>query len=203
MSAYADALVLNANYNAIQICDWKKSISLLWQGACQAVDKDTRAYNFKEWSEISAEMEAHPGGFVHTATLKIAVPEVIRLTKYDRLPKADVKFNRNNLYQHYKGLCCYCGNKFNKGELNLDHVIPRSRGGLTNWNNIVTSCYPCNTRKDNRTPNEAGMALLVPPSKPRWRGHQDLIVTKLPIKIRESWQNWLDKAYWDIELEHD
>lgn len=186
---------------AIHIVDWKKAMTLVYQGHADVVDENYRSFNFNDWAELSAQMKDSPAGFVHTPTLKIAVPEIIRLTRYDKLPKTDVKFTRKNIYEHYKHTCCYCGVKFSTHDLNLDHVMPKSRGGKSDWANIVTSCIECNSRKDNRTPEEAGMKLLIKPSKPRWRGTVTLLNISSPMKFKKSWQNVIDSAYWNSELE--
>lgn len=196
-----DVLVLNRNYFAIQVCDWKKAFSLLFQGAAETVDENLQTYNFKDWADLSEMMKESPNGFINTPTLKLAVPEIIKLTTYSKLPRAQVKFTRSAIYNHYKNRCCYCGNIFKSSELNLDHVMPSSRGGKTNWSNIVTSCIPCNTKKSNRTPDEAGMTLLVRPTEPKWLGYKTLLEVRLPFTVKKSWQQFLDKAYWDTELE--
>lgn len=195
----ADTLVLNKNYAAIHVADWKKSLSLLYQGAAEAVDDDCRAYGFEDWVELSKAMVDSPSGFVHTPTMRIAVPEVIRLTRYDRLPQSDVKLTRRTIYGHYGYSCAYCGERKGTKDLNIDHVIPRSRGGTTAWENVVLSCVECNKRKADKSPGEAGMKLLVNPTKPKWRGHADMII-KLPIKVKDSWSHFIDKAYWESEL---
>jgi 5-methylcytosine-specific restriction endonuclease McrA len=82
----------------------------------------------------------------------------------------------------------------------LDHVIPRSRGGATDWSNIVTSCVPCNLKKGDRTPREAGLPLLVKPSKPRWKGRSSLVF-RSGVRVRQSWQRFIDNIYWNSELE--
>lgn len=192
-------LVLNKNYYAIHVMDWQRAISLLYQGHADALDENLQAYNFEDWRDLSAAMESHPGGFVNTVTYRIAVPEVIRLTRYDRLPKVEVKFTRRNIYEHYGHKCCYCGGKFKTSELNLDHVIPRSKGGTTDWSNIVTACIPCNTRKSDRMPQEAGMRLLFRPTRPVWKGSRSLLKFSMP--VRTTWQKLIDAKYWDSELE--
>lgn len=202
MSASADVLVLNKGFCAIHVADWKQVMSLLFQGHAEAVDENYRTYDFQSWCELSKLMADNPAGFKHTPTLRIAVPEVIRLTRYDRLPSNDVKFTRSNIYSHYDNKCSYCGDKFTTKELNLDHVMPKSRGGKTNWENIVLSCIPCNLRKSDKTPAEAGMKLLVKPSRPRWKGAAHMIM-KSPVQIRQSWSKFIDLAYWDSELDHN
>lgn len=199
----SNTLVLNRNFCAVHITDWKKAISLLYQGAAQAVDDGLQTYTFNDWVELSALMAENKNGFVHSMTIKVAVPEVIRLTKYDKLPKQEVKFSRKNIYEHYANTCCYCGKTFKTNELNLDHVIARSKGGQTNWNNIVLSCIPCNTRKSDKTLAQAGMKLLVKPGRPRWKGTTSAVLTVAPIPIPISWQRLLDEKYWTTELDND
>ena len=97
------------------------------------------------------------------------MPRVILLIIYDRLPKKEVKFTRHNIFERDKNTCQYCGRVFDRKDLNLDHVIPRDRGGPTTWENIVCSCVECNTQKANRTPQEAGMHLVRKPKRPKWR----------------------------------
>lgn len=192
-------LVLNRNYYAVHIADWRKAVSMVYQGHAEVVDEDLVGYDFGSWAELSSLMAEHPSGFVCSATLKFAIPDIIRLTRYDRLPRRAVAFTRHNVYEHYRYRCCYCGGRFVTAELNLDHVVPRSRGGLANWDNIVTACIPCNTRKANRLPQEAGMTLLVPPSRPQWGGVHNLIA-HAPVRIKQSWQKLIDRAYWDSEI---
>lgn len=194
-----DTLVMNRNFYAIHIVGWQRAISLLYQGHAEAVDENLQTHSFEDWKDISAQMRNHPGGFISTVSFRIAIPEVVRLTKYDRLPRAEVKFTRRNIYQHYQYRCCYCGHQFKTSDLNLDHVIPKSQGGPTDWTNIVTACIPCNTRKMDKSPREAGMKLLVPPSKPRWKGSKSLLHFSLPVKL--SWQKLIDEKYWNSELE--
>lgn len=196
----SNVLVLNRNYYAIQIVDWKKAVSLMYQGLADAVDDQFANYCFEDWAQLSSAMKDHPNGFVHSPRFKIAIPDIIRLNKFDRLPKREVKFSRRNIYQHYNYKCCYCGHKFHSSELNLDHVLPKSRGGETTWKNIVTACIPCNSKKMNRTPEEAGMKLLVKPSRPMWKGAISFIEFPPSLPIKASWQKIIDACYWDSEL---
>ena len=199
----SDTLVMNRNFYAIHIVNWQRAISLLYQGHAEAVDEELQMYSFDDWKELSAEMQEHPSGFVHTPTFRIAIPEVIRLTRYDRLPRAEVKFTRRNIYEHYHYKCCYCGRQHKTSELNLDHVIPKSRGGPTDWTNIVTACLPCNTKKTDKTPREAGMKLLFQPTKPVWKGSKSLLSFSVPVKVKLTWQRIIDEKYWSAELQRD
>ena len=196
----ADVLVLNRNFYAIHITNWRRALSLVYLDHAQVVDEEYRTYSFSDWREMSKLIESHPSGFVHTPSFRIAIPEVISLKIYDRLPVSEVKFTRRNIYEHYGYLCCYCGKKFQTKDLNLEHVIPKSRGGQSTWNNIVTSCISCNLGKGDRLPQEAGMKLLIAPSKPRWKGAQSLVLHS-SFKIKASWQRFIDTIYWNSELE--
>src|SRR5438046_438837 len=93
--------------------------------------------------------------------------------------------------------CQYCGDVFERNDLNLDHVIPRDRGGPTTWENIVCSCISCNTKKANRTPQEAGMRLIRKPKRPKWR---PFVQINLGLHYHDSWKHFLDLAYWNVEL---
>lgn len=196
----ADVLVLNRHFYAIHVADWRRALSLVYLDHARVVDQDHKTYSFDDWRELSTLLGEHPSGFVSTPSFRIAIPEVIALRAYDRMPVGDVKFTRRNIYEHYGYRCCYCGQKFSTSELNLEHVLPKSRGGKTDWNNIVTSCIPCNLRKADRLPDEAGMKLLLKPAKPRWRGSATLVF-KAPFKIKRSWQRFIDTVYWNTELE--
>ncbi|PKN01608.1 MAG: HNH endonuclease [Elusimicrobia bacterium HGW-Elusimicrobia-1] len=198
----SEVLVLNRNYYAIQITSWQRAIGLLYVEHAEVVDEEYRTYDFKDWLEISRMMGNGASSFVRTPSFRIAIPEVIALKFYDKLPSSEVKFTRKNIYEHYAHKCCYCGKKFPTSGLNLDHVIPRSRGGRTSWDNIVTSCVRCNIKKGSRFPAEAGMKLLVPPSKPRWSGALSLAI-RANVKIKTSWQKFVDNVYWNIELDRD
>jgi 5-methylcytosine-specific restriction endonuclease McrA len=197
-----DVLVLNRSFYAIHITSWQRALSLLYIDHAAVVDGDYHTYSFEDWRQISAMTKDYPAGFINTPNFKIAIPEVIALKLYDHLPTTEVKFTRRNIYEHYGYRCCYCGNTFASPDLNLEHVIPRSRGGKTSWSNIVTSCIPCNLKKGNKLPSEAGMELLIKPSKPKWRGSISLMLNS-PVKIRSSWQRFIDSAYWNGELDRE
>ncbi|OQA91968.1 MAG: HNH endonuclease [Elusimicrobia bacterium ADurb.Bin231] len=195
-----DVLVLNKKFYAIHITTWQKAISLLFADHARVVDENYKTYDFNNWMDISRQMERSPSGFVHTPTLKIAIPDVIVLLFYGYLPPMDVKFTRRNIYEHYKYKCCYCGKKKSVSDLNLEHIIPVSRGGATNWLNVVTACISCNLKKGCKTPEEADMKLLVQPSKPLWKGPASLCY-RPGVKFKASWQKFIDNMYWNSELE--
>jgi 5-methylcytosine-specific restriction endonuclease McrA len=135
---------------------------------------------------------------VHTVRHTIRLPRVILLTFFDKLPCKELKLTRNNVFERDKNQCQYCGAHFPREELNLDHVIPRHYGGRTTWDNIVCSCIKCNTRKANRLPHEAGVRLIRKPVRPKWRPVISLV---LGTRHREMWKDFLDLAYWNVELD--
>ncbi len=196
----SDVLVLNKQFYAIQITSWQRALTLVYLDHAQVVDEEYRTYSFDDWRELTSARTQHPGGFVTTPAFRIAIPEVIALKVYDKLPDSAVKFTRRNIYEHYGHRCCYCGRKFGTQDLNLDHVVPKSRGGPTSWANIVTSCIPCNLQKGNRTPLEAGLPLLVKPTRPQWKGRSSLVF-RSGVRVRQSWQRFIDNVYWNSELE--
>ncbi len=196
----SEVLVLNKHFIACNVTTWRRAIQLVYLDRANVVDEEYRVYNFKDWCELSQMMEDCPAGFIHTFKLKIAIPEVIMLKFYDKIQFEEPKLTRKNIYEHYGYRCCYCGKKFSSEELNIDHIIPRSRGGKTEWNNIVTSCIKCNLKKGNLTPDEAGMKLLIKPHKPQSKIKLSFVLNS-NIKIRSSWQKFIDHLYWNIELE--
>lgn len=196
----SDVLVLNRQFYAIHITNWRRALTLLYLDHAQVVDPDYRTYSFQDWRQLSQEIKENPAGFITTPTFRLAIPEVIALKVYDKLPESDVKFTRRNIYEHYGHRCCYCGKKFSTSDLNLDHVIPRSRGGATDWTNIVTSCIPCNLAKANKSPKEAGMRLLIQPAKPKWKGRSSLVF-RAGFRVKQSWQRFIDNIYWNSELD--
>jgi 5-methylcytosine-specific restriction endonuclease McrA len=135
---------------------------------------------------------------VHTPRMTIRLPRVILLAYFDRLPCKELKLTRNNVFERDKETCQYCGKIFEREDLNLDHVIPRDFGGKTTWENIVCSCIKCNSKKANRLPHEAHMRLIRKPVRPKWRPVISLVLGNAE---RERWKDFLDLAYWNVELE--
>lgn len=192
-------LVLNRLWQAINVCSVRRAFTLLCAGHAQVVDADEDrnflTHDFASWRDLSAREPADE--MVHTISFKIRVPRVIVLLLFDRMPKKEVKFTRANIFERDKCTCQYCGKVFDRRDLNLDHVIPRDRGGQTSWENIVCSCIPCNTRKGNRLPHQVGMKLIKKPERPRWRPFLHITFDS---KVHESWRHFIDFAYWNVEL---
>jgi 5-methylcytosine-specific restriction endonuclease McrA len=195
-------LVLNRLWQAVNTCSVRRAFTLLVSGHAQVVSHEGEnsflTHDFQSWRDFS---RLNPEGeMVRTISLSVRIPQVIVLLLFDRLPKKEVKFTRHNVFERDKNTCQYCGRTLDRSELNLDHVLPRERGGQTTWENIVCSCIPCNTRKGNRLPHEAGMQLVRRPKRPKWRPFVNVSVSNHP---HESWRHFLDVAYWNVELGGD
>jgi 5-methylcytosine-specific restriction endonuclease McrA len=204
----ASVLVLNRMYLAVHVISVRRALSLLCRELAEVIHIETAAdgksqwqnLNFSGWQELSAlKAEFEPDGFdwIHTVRFQIAVPRIIRLLGYDKLPRQDVKFNRRNIYARDGSKCQYCGKKFSTTELSLDHVLPKSQGGKSSWDNIVCCCVKCNVKKGGRTPEQAHMHLITKPIKPK---RSPVINIRLADERYQSWKQFLDNAYWTVEL---
>ena len=136
-------------------------------------------------------------GAVLAVVGELAVPRVIRLLTYDRVPKTRVRLNRRNLFARDGSRCQYCGRKFKTCDLSIDHVVPRSRGGRTEWGNVVCACLACNVKKGGRTPSEARMRLVKKPKRPKF---SPVITLRAGSPKYRSWKQFLDAAFWHVEL---
>ena len=132
---------------------------------------------------------------IRTRTLRLRVPEVITLRNYDRVPENRVTFSRRNVFKRDRFTCQYCGTQPGSEELTIDHVVPRSQGGETSWENCVLACVQCNSTKADRTPERAGMPLRRRPVRPVWRP----LYASRSIRI-DSWARFVSEAYWNVEL---
>lgn len=201
----SSVLVLNKMFMAVHVISVRRAFCLLCKEEAEVVwteDGTFASYDFASWLEVSAAKAAFADrgdddDWVRTPTCEIRAPRVIRLLDYDRVPKQTVKFNRRNIFARDHNQCQYCGKKFSTQELSLDHVIPRSQGGGTSWENIVCACVDCNVRKGGRTPRQANMTLIRKPEKPK---RSPILNAKMAQKKYRSWQSFLDNAYWSVEL---
>lgn len=195
-------LVLNRLWQAVNVVGAKRAFALLTQGHAQVVHHatdDFRVFSFMDWMDFSVENPSFDAReVVHTPRTAIRMPRVILLTFFDKLPRKEIKLTRNSVFERDKDRCQYCGRIFAREDLNLDHVIPRDRGGKTTWENIVCSCIKCNSHKANRLPHQAGLRLVRKPVRPKWRPVISLVLNN---KQRERWKDFLDLAYWNVELE--
>ena len=201
----ANVLVLNRLFVAVQVMSVRRAFCLLWKELAEVVSIENGSYisyDFQSWLEVSEwksslnQRDEHDD-WIRGVNFYIQAPRVIRLLRYDRFPRNVVKFNRRNIFLRDENRCQYCGKKFSTHQLSLDHVVPRSRGGQTTWENIVCACLECNVRKGGRTPDEARMRLFQRPVKPR---RSPVLAQQLASQKYASWRNFLDEAYWTTEL---
>ncbi len=196
-------LVLNKLYMAIRVISAKRAFTMLVRGLAEVIQVDDGRYSnydFLSWTELSelrAQFEADKHDWVRTVRIAIAVPRVIRVLGYDRLPAQSVKLNRRNLFARDRNQCQYCGYHFPTNELSIDHVLPRSLSGGDSWENLVCSCIKCNARKGGRTPEQARMKLIRRPIMPK---RNPLIALRMGQDRYASWKAFLDHAYWSVEL---
>ena len=170
----AHVLTLNRGYVAFQVITARRAFCLLIKGFAEVVSVEKghyRSYDFQDWRDVSElklafDERGDDEDWINAVNFAIEVPRVIRLLRYDRVPQHVVKFNRRNIFLRDHNRCQYCHRRFSAAELSLDHVVPRSRGGRTTWDNIVSACLKCNVVKGGRTPREAGMDLVTRPRKP-------------------------------------
>lgn len=162
-------LVLNASYEPVNICATRRALVLILKGVAHA--------------------EEMAQGTVQAPRAALPVPSVIRLLEYRRIPHQTRALSRKNIMMRDRFTCQYCHKVFNSGDLTLDHVIPRSRGGDTSWENLVACCHRCNNRKGNRTPEEALMKLLHQPRP--FSLHTGRHLMRLQGKSDEQWKKYL------------
>lgn len=168
-------LLLNSTFEPLRVVTWRKAILLVMLGKVEVIEEYER--------------------FIRGIRLSIPLPAVIRLNRFIKRKTPIIKFSRHNLYIRDRGICQYCGSPFDQKELTYDHVVPRSKGGQTEWTNIVTCCMSCNLRKGGRTPEEAGMPLIRKPKAPIWIP----LLTK-SLGIQEPPSVWKDYLYLNQEL---
>lgn len=196
-------LVLNRSFVAVQVTNVRRAIALLFRELAEVVhieEGQFAAYSFASWRELSAvrsSFRAPEQDWIRAVGFDLQAPRVIRLMRCDRGPRQGLRFNRRNIFARDENVCQYCGRHFPTSELSLDHVVPRSRGGDTSWENIVCACVACNVRKGGRTPQEARMNLIRLPAKPR---RSPLLAVKLGNPKYASWKSFVDNAYWLADL---
>ncbi|MBW1981693.1 MAG: HNH endonuclease [Deltaproteobacteria bacterium] len=162
-------LLLNASYEPLRVITWKRAVTLLTLGKVEVLETYERE--------------------VRSVTLTLRLPAVVRLLRLVRFRDHTIRFCRQNIYIRDRYRCQYCGRSFAEEELTYDHVVPRSMGGSTAWDNIVTCCLTCNKRKGGRTPRQAGMRLIRTPKRPSW--HPILMISLHIKRTPDSWRAYL------------
>ena len=203
-------LVLNRSFVAVHVVNVRRAISLLFRQLAEVVHVERgqfSSYPLETWRELSqlqvelrdqaeTPSDEHED-WIRAVGYELQAPRVVRLTGCDRMPRQGLRFNRRNVFARDGNCCQYCGQRFPLSELSLDHVVPRSRGGTATWENIVCACVVCNVRKGGRTPQEARMQLIRQPVRPK---RNPLLALKLGNPRYESWKNFVDRAYWLVDL---
>jgi 5-methylcytosine-specific restriction endonuclease McrA len=168
-------LLLNISYEPLKIINWKRAVTLLFLGKVEVVEEYNRE--------------------IHAVSFTINLPSVVRLLKMVKRPKIPIRFSRQNIYARDRYRCQYCGRRFPVEELTYDHVLPKFRGGKTEWENIVTCCIACNRKKGGHTPQEVSMRLVRKPARPTW-----IPAVRITLGAHNVPQSWRDYLYWNVEL---
>ncbi len=168
MSIVESVLLLNSGFEPLRVISWQRAITLFFSGKVEVVEEYERD--------------------IRSVSLVIRAPAVVRLLSYARIGRRSPPLCRTNVLARDNFQCQYCSKELSPKEATLDHVLPRSQGGRTTWDNIVCCCPYCNRKKGGRTPRQAKMALLRQPSKPDWL---PVLNIKLHGRIPESWYNFL------------
>lgn len=192
-------LVLNRHWAPIQVTVVKEAIGLVAKGHAKIIDAETyQVHDLLSWADVTKAREALESDKIHSTHLVMTAPEVIMLTTYEGMGERSVVFSRRNIFKRDHHTCQYCATQPDSSELTIDHIIPKSKGGKSTWENCVLACIPCNKRKADRTIEQAGMKLRKVPKKPTWKA---LIQAASAKQKRKSWDQFVSEAYWNVELE--
>lgn len=187
-------LVLNRSWQPVNVATVARALVMVWSDTARVVDPaDYQLYDWENWADLEA---ADDQPFVQAVSQRIRVPEVVTLTDFNRLPSTTVAFSRRNIFKRDRMLCQYCGKKLRSEDATIDHVVPRSHGGGSSWENCVLACVRCNHSKADRTPQKAGLTLLNLPKQPNWNP----VYSQYSVRY-ESWSKFISDAYWNAELE--
>ncbi len=187
-------LVLNRNWQPVHVATVERALVLLWNESARVVDpEDFQLYTWEDWTKFKPK---DGEAFIQAVRFRLRVPEVVALTGYDRLPTGAVTFSRRNVFKRDHSTCQYCGAQPGSEELTIDHVVPRSHGGVSSWINCVLACMACNKRKADRTPEQAGLKLRRQPNRPAWKP----LYADHTMRIA-SWSKFISEAYWNVELQ--
>lgn len=185
-----DTLVLNRSWMAIATTPVRHALTLVFTGSALAIQPETfETHSFESWSGLHVP-KGEPA--VSTVNMVLRVPEVIVLRHYAGIPRQVLPFTRRNLVRRDQSTCQYCGRRPGTAELSIDHVVPRSRGGDTSWENCVLACVHCNRRKGSKLAHDAGMRLLRKPHVPQWSPIFEVAGTHQ----REAWRRFVADKHW-------
>jgi 5-methylcytosine-specific restriction endonuclease McrA len=188
------ALVLNRNWQPINIAAVARALVLVWNDNARIVEPTSyQLFDWQEWIKL----EPLGDQFIRAVSHKIRVPEIITLSEFDRVPSSSVTFSRRNLFKRDRFTCQYCHQQPVSDQLTIDHVLPRSHGGGSSWENCVLACVECNHFKADRTPEQAGMKLRKAPGRPTWNPMYSQHSNQM-----DSWAKFVSEAYWNTELKN-
>jgi 5-methylcytosine-specific restriction endonuclease McrA len=177
-------LVLNRSWRPVHVTTVRRALCMVFRDAAKIVcPASLQTYDFASWIEVPIPDHASA---IRSPSVSIAAPEIVVLAHYNRVPCHQAPFTRRNLFLRDDYTCQYCGKRGPSSKLSVDHVLPRSRGGSTSWENCVLACVRCNARKANHTPQEAGLNLLRQPTRPRWTPYLSLTENQR----MESWSRF-------------
>ena len=194
-------LLLNRSWIPIAVISLQRALTVLFSAYKNNepkayiidVNENYAKYTWEDWAKLIPNCEE---ATIRSARQSFRVPEIVLLSRYNKLPQQRIHFSRRTIYRRDGNICQYCGSKPGTVELSIDHILPRSRGGTTTWENCVLACTNCNKRKADRTPQECGMMLLKHPKKPHFTFYKSNYRCK-------SWEAILGEMYWSVELQHD
>lgn len=203
-------LLLDSVFKPIKIISAKKAIELLYRNVVEVIEVNSKEFNdeiyyetygFKTWTEMSyLKHEIETGNleieFIKTSSSVIQVPKVLRLINNYIGKKHKVRLSRKNLFERDDYTCQYCGRRLAASQLSIDHVIPKSKGGKTHWTNVVAACHKCNTKKANKTLNEANLKLRKKPKTPK-----SSLAFKNNAKRVKDWDHFISNVYWNTDIE--
>lgn len=203
-------LSLNKVYQPMGLISVKEAVEAIFAERAEIIEEELNGtfsnHNVNSWLELSAmkklfKEEGEEGIndlWINWTDPAFVVPRVVRYLNYDKSYVRRVKFSRRNIITRDNYHCIYCNKKFAIEDLQLEHIIPRSRGGKTTWENTATSCYKCNQKKSNKTPKEAGMKLHWKPIKPKFLPKNNKIIVHDP--RYKFWEQFISDLYWSTEL---
>lgn len=186
-------LVLNRNWQPVNIARVARALVMVWNDTARIVDPENyQLFDWEQWARLDPVGDR----YIQAVSQKIRVPEVITLSEFDRVPSSTVTFSRRNIFKRDRYTCQYCYQQLSPDQLTIDHVVPRSHGGKSSWENCVLACVKCNHSKADRTPAQAGLKLKKNPVRPEWNPCFSQHSAR-----RQSWAKFLSEAYWNTELE--
>lgn len=200
-------LILNKSWIPVRVSTFRRALKKVCNERARFVDHESYClFYWGEWLDkfsMSHKQSLYSNyPVIKGINFSVRQPEVVVCNIYNNIPKTNLKLTRRNLLVRDNFRCQYCGTRVGSREATIDHVMPRSRGGLNTWKNLVISCIKCNVSKGNKTPQETGILLRTTPKKPRWNPLYALLNKKRP----KSWDKfintdkWNEIGYWDVEL---